>query len=507
MSLAITLVSDSETPLHQQLYEQMRGMILAGKLSPGQRLPSTRLLADSLGLARATVSDSYDRLSSEGYIHTVPCSGTFVSESLPEHLLSSAPVELVPGAVPSTDGTSRLSAYGRALLSADTSFQRNYKEINFGYGPPDLELFPLDQWRRLLLSYCRTPDVKVFGYSIEYEGYSGLREAIASYLSRSRAVQCSAEQVVIVSGSQQALDLVARILIDRGDYVAMENPGYYPMRQCCLAQGANILPVPIDEQGMMVSELPPDPSPRLKLLYVTPSHQYPTGTVLPLSRRLELLAWAAANQIMILEDDYDSEFRYGGRPLPSLQGIDKSECVIYTGTFSKILFPALRIGYVVLPERLAKILSKAKVLNDRQQPLLEQFALTDFINEGHLERHIRKMRMVYERRRNTTMEALKNAFGDRVALLGENSGMSLLVRFNTGLSDEEVARRAASHNVGIINAQSCYYEGYEPGEFIFGYADLNEEKIREGIRRLYEALKDVTQPVVLSKIKTYVAAS
>lgn len=496
MALPITLDYEHDTPLHQQIYEQLRGLILAGRLGPGQRLPSTRLLADSLGLARATVSDSYDRLSSEGYIHTIKCSGTFVTESLPEYLLSSAPVDRSPKAVVLSDGSNRLSAYGRAILASEPIFQRNYFEINFGYGPPDLELMPLDLWRRLLLSHCRKADPKVFGYCVDYAGYVGLREAVASYLSRSRAVQCNADQVIIVNGSQQALDLVARILLDRGDYVAMENPGYFPMRQCCTAQGANMLPIPIDENGMNVNHLPASPSPRLKMVYVTPSHQYPTGTVLPLSRRLELLAWAANHEVMILEDDYDSEFRYSGRPLPSLQGIDKSDSVIYSGTFSKILFPAIRLGYLVVPEKLVGIFTKAKVLNDRQSPMLEQYALADFINEGHMERHIRKMRMVYEKRRNAIVGAFKEYFGDQAAVLGENSGMSVLVRFNTGLSDAEVAALAATQKVGIINARACYQEGYEDGEFLFGYSDIQEEKIVEGIRRLHTALKHVLKPVI-----------
>jgi GntR family transcriptional regulator/MocR family aminotransferase len=496
MALPITLDYEADIPLHHQLYDQMRGLILSGKLSSGKRLPSTRLLADSLGLARATVAESYDRLSSEGYIHTVPKSGTFVSESLPEHLLASTPVQNESGpSSPPTEGFDRLSAFGRAVMGCDSSFQRNYLDINFGYGPPDLEHFPLEQWRRLLLAHCRKPEMKVFGYCVDYAGYVGLREAVAGYLSRARAVRCTPEQVVITNGSQQALDLVARILLDRGDYVAMENPGYFPMRLCCLAQGANIFPVPIDEHGMVVSHLPQSPSTRMKMAYVTPSHQYPTGTVLPLSRRLELLNWAAQNQVMVVEDDYDSEFRYAGRPLPSLQGIDKSDCVIYMGTFSKILFPAIRLGYLVLPDRLAGVFTKAKVLADRQAPMLEQYALTDFINEGHMERHIRKMRMVYEKRRNATVESFKEFFGDCASILGENSGMSVLVRFNTGLPDHEVQALAAKERIGIITAAPMYHEGYEPGEFLMGYSDIPEERIRDGIQRLHKALKEVLKPV------------
>ena len=491
MPLAITLDQQSQLPLHHQVYDQLRNMILAGRLGPGKRLPSTRLLAESLGLARATVAESYERLLSEGYIHTVPCSGTFVSDRLPEHLLSTAPFEGGPRSKPVLDGLDRLSVYGKTVLSSSVlRIARPLQEINFGYGPPAMEQLPIEEWRRLLNKYCKTADNAVFGYSAEFAGLGRLREAIASYLCRSRAVRCHAGQVIVVAGSQQALDLVARILIDKDDAAAIENPGYPAVRHACTAQGARMVTVPVDDEGLMVDKLPSAASEPLKLIYVTPSHQYPTGTVLPLARRLELLSWASQNGVIIIEDDYNSEYRYAGRPLPSLQGIDQADCVFYTGTFSKVLFPSIRLGYLVVPEKYVEVITAAKVLSDRQCPSLEQNALADFINEGHLERHVRKMRLIYERRRTTLLNALTTQFGDLVSVVGQNAGMHVLVRFRMSMSEEEVIQRAAKHGVGIISSSFCYLHGYPAGEFILGYADMPEAVIQEGIARLRKALCD-----------------
>ena len=491
MPLAITLDQHSQLPLHHQVYDQLRNMILTGRLGAGQRLPSTRLLAESLGLARATVTESYDRLLSEGYIHTVPCSGTFVSDRLPEHLLSTAPLEQAARPQSHPDGLQRLSVYGKTVLASSVlNIVRPMHEINFGHGPPAMEQLPIEEWRRLLNKYCKTADTAVFGYSSELAGLARLREAIASYLCRSRAVRCHAGQVIIVAGSQQALDLVARILLDSGDAAAIENPGYPAIRHACMAQGARMVTVPVDEEGLMVDKLPSAVSEPLKLIYVTPSHQYPTGTVLPLARRLELLSWASQNGVIIIEDDYNSEYRYAGRPLPSLQGIDQSDCVFYTGTFSKVLFPSIRLGYIVVPDKYVDVMTSAKVLSDRQCPSLEQNALADFINEGHLERHVRKMRMIYERRRTTLLNSLSTHFGDQVSVVGQNAGMHLLVRFRMNMSEEEVIERAAKHGVGIISSRFCYLHGYPAGEFILGYADMPEAVIEEGISRLRTALCD-----------------
>jgi GntR family transcriptional regulator/MocR family aminotransferase len=344
-------------------------------------------------------------------------------------------------------------------------------------------------WRRLLVRHCRTDPSKLLDYAITSQGDHGLRTAIAAHIARSRAVRCSAEQIIIVNGSQQAIDLVTKILINRGDTVAIENPGYLGARRAFLAQGAKLHPVQLDHHGIIIEKLGSRTANKIKLIYVTPSHQFPTGAVLSLPRRLELIGWAAEAGTVIVEDDYDSEFRYCSRPIPALQGLDENDNVIYVGTFSKVLFPSLRVGYLVVPQSLARIFARARWLADRHTPTLEQCVLTDFINEGHLERHLRRMRMLYDRRRRVLFRALNQHFEDRVTILGENAGMHLMVRLQTKLSDHEVVRRAKQAGVGIISARIYYLCDGRDDEFVLGYANLSERRIQEGIRRLAKALK------------------
>lgn len=484
MEFAIALDPKSDLPLHHQLYEAFRQLILSGQLLPKQRLPSTRALARSLAISRTTVTGCYEQLISEGYLQAVSGSGTFVCNQLPDDLLRVPIQQDLQPSQPSCHV--RLSIYG-ATLTDDTPLDSPRLElpIEFRYGQPALDEFPLNQWRQLISRHCRH-DARMLDYANSL-GYRPLREAIARYLVQSRAVQCSADQVLIVAGSQQALDLVTRVLIDRGDQIALEDPGYLGARHIFLAQGAKLNPLPIDSSGVVVETLWKR-SPEIKLVYVTPSHQFPTGAVLSLSRRLDLLAWAERAGALIVEDDYDSEYRYGGRPIPALQGLDYRGLVLYIGTFSKVLFPSLRIGYLVVPSKLIEVFARAKWLTDRQSPLLEQYVLTDFINEGYLERHIRRMRSLYNQRRQKLVQALIDHFGERVTILGENAGMHLMVRLSTPLSDEAVISRAAAMGVGLVSARRYYLENECSGEFILGYADLREPEIEVGVQRLATAI-------------------
>jgi len=344
----------------------------------------------------------------------------------------------------------------------------------------------LKLWRRLLSRHCRFSS-DIFGYAQDSRGYEPLREAIASYISRSRAVQCKPDQVIIVSGSQQALDLVTRLLINRGDWIAMEEPGYLGARRIFLAQGACLHPIAVDESGLMVKSLVTAPG-AIKLVYVTPSHQFPTGAVLSLPRRLELLAWAQKTGATIIEDDYDSEYRYCDRPIPALQGLGSSDSVVYIGTFSKVLFPALRMGYLVVPPSLVQVCDRAKWLTDRQSPLLEQYVLTDFIKEGHLERHIRRMRNLYDQRRRTLVQCLLQHLGEQVTILGENAGLHLMIRLHTHLSEQDILNRAAQVGVGLVSASFYYLKSGSRNEFVLGYTELDEPQIQQGVRRLCQAL-------------------
>jgi GntR family transcriptional regulator / MocR family aminotransferase len=337
----LALRIDHSQPLQQQLYRELRQAILSGRLLPKQKIPSTRSLSQSLRISRTTVTLCYEQLLSEGYLETVVGSGTYVCGQIPDDLLQS---ETAITAQTHPTGPLQLSIYGTALEAANILRQPEADvTFNFRYGRPALDQFPLKLWRRLLSRRCSAADW--LDYAIDPLGYYPLREQITQYLARARAVQCTPEQVVITNGSQQALDLILRLLLDPGDAVVMEEPGYLSARQLFLTQSADIFPVPVDESGLKVSVLPHQSA--IKLVHVTPSHQFPTGAILSLPRRLELLAWVQQRGALIIEDDYDSEYRYGERPIPALQGLDQSGSVLYIGTFSKVLCPSVRIGYLV----------------------------------------------------------------------------------------------------------------------------------------------------------------
>lgn len=487
MDLAIVLDSNAAQSLQQQLYEELRRAILGGRLPQGQRIPSSRSMAKSLGISRTTVTQSYEQLLSEGYLQTIVGSGTFVCAQLPDDLLRSTPVQ---SAQPMTRPPIKLSKYAVALAKTNVALTTEPDApISFRYGRPAFDRFPIKVWRKLLSRHCRTNPTWL-DYASDLLGYKPLREAIARYLTRCRAVQCEPDQIMITNGTQQSLYLMMRLLIDPGDAIALEDPGYLSARRIFLAQGAKLLPVAVDESGLVVKDLANYSTELIKLVYVTPSHQFPTGATLSLPRRLELLTWAQQTGTLIIEDDYDSEYRYGDRPIPALQGLDQTHSVCYVSTFSKVLFPSLRIGYLVLPSSLVSLFAHAKWLSDRQLPLLEQQVLTDFIEEGHLERHIRQMRSHYNHCRQVLVQALNFHFGDQVTILGEKAGIHLMVRLHTNLSDEEIIHRAAQVSVGMIPAQPCYLKAHHPGEFIFGYSELSEQQLQEGIRRLAQVLLD-----------------
>ena len=484
MDLAIALDNNTAIPLHQQLYEELRRAILSGRLLPRQRIPSTRSLAKSLGISRTTVTSCYEQLLSEGYLETIVGSGTYVCAQLPDDLLHSTPVESVQKTVLPI----QLSKYAARLADMDTSLMSEPDlQISFRYGRPAFDHFPMQTWRKLLSRHCRENSTWL-DYATDALGYKPLREAIARYLSRSRAVQCEPEQVIITNGTQQALYLIMRLSIELGDAIALEDPGYLSARRIFLSQGAKLLPIRVDESGLVVKDLAKYANESIKLVYVTPSHQFPTGAILSLPRRLELLAWAQQNSAMIIEDDYDSEYRYGDRPIPALQGLAQTDSVLYIGTFSKVLFPSLRIGYLVLPQSLIALFARAKWLSDRSLPSLEQQVLTDFIEQGHLESHIRKMRSLYDLRRQALVQALKANFGEKAKILGEKAGLHLMVRLQTHLTDEEIIQRAARVGVGMMSAQPSYLNANCAGEFIFGYSELTQQQIQQGISRLALAI-------------------
>ena len=352
MDFFITLDRDSAIPLYAQIAEEIRQAILQVRLKPEQKLPSSRTLAESLGISRITVTQSYDQLISEGYLETRKGSGTYVCSQLPDEWLLNRPKEHFPQN--NSQLLSSLTDYGRSLIKADNSEAlESVAEISFRYGNPATKQFPVKIWRKLLSRHCHY-NPKIFDYTYNPAGYLPLRKAIADYLARSRGVRCDVEQIIIINGSQQGLDLMTRLFVQPGDWVAAEEPGYISVRECFLGQQAKIEPIPVNTKGLKVDNLNRC-NQKFKLLYVTPSHQFPTGVILSLSRRLALLEWAQKTGTLILEDDYDSEFRYNESPIPALQSLDRNGSVVYIGSFSKILFPSMRIGYLVVPPALVPI--------------------------------------------------------------------------------------------------------------------------------------------------------
>ena len=475
LNFAIALDRESETPLRQQIYGEWRKGILAGRFRPGDRVPSTRELALALGVSRGTVSEAWEQLIAEGYFETAQGSGTFVCQELPENLQISKSKPLAASRTV-TRLDVKLSRYGAGL---NRDFRRPRPApgvIAFLPGIPDCDHFPFPLWRRLLARHLRDATPAVFDYAEGSAGHQPLREEIAAYVARTRAVKCTSDQVIVVNGSQQALALCAQLLIEPSDRVAFENPGYQGARRIFEAHGARLLPCPIDPEGLAIDCL----EEAARLAYVTPSHQYPTGISMSLMRRFELLGWAREYGAAIIEDDYSSEYRYSGPPLPSLQGLANGVPVLYIGTFSKVMFPGLRIGYLIVPRELAARFERAKWLADRHTPVLEQCALADFIGEGHLDRHIRRMRRLYGRRREVLIESLRRHFGDRVRIMGAEAGMHSMVRFDDG----RVELRARLNGVHLVSSAG-YYLAHPPAkEFLMGFSAIGERAIREGVKRL-----------------------
>jgi len=473
MRTAIVIDPRSATPLHRQIYDAWRNDILAGRFRRGERVPSTRDLASTLNVARATVAQAYEQLLAEGYLHATQGAGTFVCRQLPDELLH-AKAATRSGATAVADV--KLSRFGERLLQDFTYAPEPAGHICFSRWTPDLNQFPLALWRKLTLRALRQTPPANLGYAKQAQGLEALRREVATYVARSRAVRCTPEQIVILNGSQQALDFSARLLLEPGDEVAFENPGYLGTRRIFEAHGLKLMPARIDDEGIMVRDL----RKQSRLVYVTPSHQFPTGVAMSLPRRLELLAWARAQRATIIEDDYDSEYRYSGAPLPALQGLANDVSVIYCGTFSKVMFPGLRIGYVVLPPQLVAPFTRAKWIADRHTPHLDQVALAEFIGAGHLDRHIRRMRRVYGHRRTVLIDALAKHFGDRAQVCGDAAGMSTMVRF----ADPDIFARALRNKVQIVRA-TPYYLGKAPSnEFLLGFSMLGDRAIREGVKRM-----------------------
>jgi len=469
--------------MYRQLYDWFRRAIIAGQLRPGQRVPSTRSLAAELKVSRIPVLNAYEQLLAEGYLETFVGAGTCVASSIPDDTLSLQAGKARKGVQEAALKLSprRMSRRGLAMTQLPTQSWLNIVGA-FRASLPALDHFPIGVWSKLVARHSRRPSRGIMAYGGAM-GYLPLRNAIAEYLGAVRAVRCDASQIMVTTGSQQGLQLSAHVLLDPKDGVWIEEPGYPSARQAFIAAGAHLIPVPVDDEGMNLAETTRRGH-NARAVYITPSHQYPMGMTMSATRRMLLLNWAVRTGAWIIEDDYDSEYRFGSRPIASLQGLDADARVIYVGTFSKVMFPALRVGYVVVPRDLVPAFSAARDAADVFSATLYQAVLTDFIREGHFARHIRRMRMLYMERRRALVRAIRAEIGDLLEVTGGEAGMHLTALLPPGTDDVAVSKRAAQKGISATPLSTCYLRPPARGGLILGYAGVNAHQIHDGIRKL-----------------------
>lgn len=482
---AISLNKSAETPLRRQLYENLRGAILEGQLRSGVRVPSTRALAKELGISRNTVCSAYTQLLTEGYLESCVGAGTHVTRTLPE-ALSTVQQPLTSPAQDDLDQPPRLSRRGDAILGLSRTWEHNRVQP-FDSSLPALDQFPFKLWEKLMVASWRDLKVRELAYQSAL-GYLPLREALVTYLQAARGVRCSAEQIIITNGAQQAITLTANVILNAGDSAWVENPCYPGIRAALQGVRARIVPVRVDAEGLDVDAgISADPTARLS--YISPSHQYPLGVTMSLTRRVKLLEWAQAQRSWIIEDDYDSEFRYAGYPLASVQGLDRVGRVIYVGTFSKVLFPALRIGYMVVPKRLVSAFHAARAYADRGAPLLEQAVLARFISEGHLARHVRRMRTTYIERQAILVEMVQKFLRGLLTVKPTDAGLHLVGWLPAGADDQAVSNKLAEYGITAPALSSFALTPFKRSGLVLGFAATPTNEIPMAVKRMWGVLE------------------
>ncbi|WP_163990006.1 PLP-dependent aminotransferase family protein [Pyxidicoccus caerfyrddinensis] len=466
-------------PLHRQLYERLREAILSGALAPRSRLPSTRTLSRELGVSRGTVEGAFAQLDAEGFLERRVGSGSVVA--LPEHARLPRSVAATPGRRNGVPARSGLSRRGQRL-SRDVLPPEPRDVQPFTPCLPALDLFPTRLWGRAVAKQARLlgPESMTAG---ESAGFRPLREAIAAHLGTARGVRCAWRQVLVLASTQQALDLSARLLLDEGDPVWLEEPGYLGARAAFESSGARVFPVPVDAEGLRV-EVGTRRAPGARLAYVTPSHQYPLGVTLSLSRRLALLEWARAASAWVFEDDYDSEFRYATRPLAAIQGLDVAGRVLYAGTFNKVMFPSLRLAFLVVPEALVDAFTAARAATDGHAPLLSQAAMAHFMEAGHYAAHLRQMRLAYAERRDALLDALRREAGGWLRPGAAEAGMHVTTFLASGARDEDVVRRAESKRLGARRLSPLYLGRAAEQGLVLGFSGASPAGLRAAVRVL-----------------------
>lgn len=471
----------ADVPTHRWLGDALRVEILEGRLGPGTRLPATRDLARQCGVSRGTIVSAFDRLKAEGYLEGSVGSGTFVRRVLPDDLLTvrgtarRRPVRdrVLPRRVSSL--ARRAQPFPALEMRPARAFRANL---------PALDLFPTSVWAQIASRRARGARMSNLLGAGPF-GFAPLQSSVAQYLRVARGVTCVPEQVAIVSGVQEALDLATRLVVDPGDAVCMEDPGYIGAARVFEAWGADVVWLPVDSEGMV---LPAAQGPEARLAYVTPAHQMPLGVSMSLPRRLQLLAWARASGAWIFEDDYDSEYRYVGRPLPALQGLDRDHLVVFAGSFSKTLFPALRLGYVVVPPELIEPLAAIKSIATRHAPLLEQTILHEFIEEGHFARHVRRMREVYAERRSVLIEGVETHLRGLLEISSLEAGLQTVGWLAEGLSADTVTRAASDRGVDVAAVHPRVSRHMPREALLLGFASPDPVEIRRGVKELAAAI-------------------
>ncbi len=476
-----------KTPIYKQVYEAIRTAILDGQLKAGTKLPSTRFISKDLKISRNTVMNAFDQLIAEGYLITRSGSGTFVANQLPDDLLEAR--KFFHRAKSKSESLRITSKRSELVLQSPDAFgSDSVKARAFKTGFSAIDEFPLELWIRNFSKCMR----KMPRVNLDYgntKGYMPLRRAIAAYLGSLRGVRCAAEQVLIVSGSQQGMDLAMRILLDEGDEALIEDPGYLGARGAFLGTGINPVPIPIDSEGIDINEFDKR-SKNARAVYVTPSHQFPTGVVMSLSRRLEILEWADRNSAWVIEDDYDSEFRYDGRPLAALQGLDNNNRVIYIGTFSKILFPSIRLGYLIVPQDLIEKFESALALTTAHSSQFEQIALAEFINQGHFSSHIRRMRGIYAKRQKCLIDAINTELNEFLEVKKDNAGMHIVAWLKKGWNDRKVAEFVLENGIYVAPISHYCISEKIRDSLLLGYTGISQTEIERNIVRLKTILQN-----------------
>jgi GntR family transcriptional regulator/MocR family aminotransferase len=485
-------------PLYRQIYDGYRSAILEGRLRPGQRVPSTRALARELGISRLPVLTAFEQLLHEGYLEGRAGSGTYVAASI----LDKANLDKADGSGTATRTTRRPQQGTRppvrnprqARSGPDADAPVNAPDRQAGLGAfrvsqPALDHFPSKTWARLVSRHARQMPIELMAYG-DPAGHLPLRHAIADYLRTARAVACDASQVLVVSGSQMALQLCARVLLKPGDAFCIEDPGYPEARIALAASGARPRAVPVDDGGLSVRSMAVGRR-AARAVYVTPSHQYPLGVCMDAARRLELLEWARRHRSWIIEDDYDSDYRFASRPLGALQGMDTAARVVYTGTFSKVMFPALRIGYVVAPPSLVDRFIAQRQSLDLFPATLYQLALTDFLCEGHFARHVRRMRAIYLARRDALVEEITRRLDGTLTIVNADAGMHLTALLPPEIDDREVVRRAAVRGISAIALSTCCSGKTPKTGLVLGFGGAPEPALRQAVETLAQVIGEV----------------